>query len=239
MKPFNNEMARKAAVLAVDRQATSRLASGFITPACYFLPEGIAGHPTGDCAVGSLDKPDLAQAKQLVQQSGMAGEKVTVFAQDRSPRKQIAEYWAETLNSIGFKATPKVIADEVYYPTIGNAKTKAQTGTANWIQDFPNPSDFYLLLDKNSIQPTNNQNFSNVDDPAIQTALEKLNPVPATELNRVAKDWETLDRDTAAKTYNVVYGSLAVPQFYSTRINMDSAVFHSTYYNDYSTLQLK
>jgi len=239
MKPFNNVMARKAAVLAVDRQATSRLASGFITPACYFLPEGIAGHPTGDCAVGSLDKPDLEQAKQLVQQSGMAGEKVTVFAQDRSPRKQIAEYWAETLNSIGFKATPKVIADEVYYPTIGNAKTKAQTGTANWIQDFPNPSDFYLLLDKNSIQPINNQNFSNVDDPDIQTALEKLNPVPATELNRVAKDWETLDRDTAAKTYNVVYGSLAVPQFYSTRINMDSAVFHSTYYNDYSTLQLK
>jgi peptide/nickel transport system substrate-binding protein len=239
LKPFNNEKAREAAVLAVDRGATSRLTSGFITPSCYFLPEGIAGHPTGPCAVGDLTKPDLEKAKQLVQESGMAGEKITVWGQERSPRKQLAEYWAETLNSIGFKATPKIIADEVYYPTIGNEKTKAQTGTANWIQDFPNPSDFYLLLDKNSIQPENNQNFANVNDPDIQSALSELNPVPATQLTQAASKWEELDRATAAKNYNVVYGSLAVPQFYSSKIDFKSAVFHSTYYNDWSTLQLK
>jgi peptide/nickel transport system substrate-binding protein len=239
LKPFNNAKAREAAVLAVDRGATSRLTSGFITPSCYFIPAGIVGHPTGPCAVGDLTKPDLARAKQLVQESGMAGEKITVWGQERSPRKQLAEYWAETLNSIGFQATPKIIADEVYYPTIGNEKTKAQTGTANWIADFPNPANFYLLLDKNTIQPENNQNFSLVNDPDIQSALAELNPVPSTQLARVASKWEELDRATAAKNYNVVYGSQAVPQFYSSRINFDTAVFHSIYYNDWSTLQLK
>ncbi len=61
-----------------------------------------------------------------------------------------------------------MIVDTNYFPTIGNLKLEAQTGFADWLEDFPNPADFYLLLDKNSIQPVNNQNFSKVDDPHIQ-----------------------------------------------------------------------
>jgi peptide/nickel transport system substrate-binding protein len=239
LKPFNNELARQAVNYAIDRQAMTRLASGFLKPACYFLPEGIAGHPTGDCPYGSLDKPDVAKAKELVQKSGMAGEKITVWGQERSPRKQYVEYYAEVLNKIGFKATPKIIADSVYFPTIGNEKTKAQTGFADWIQDFPNPSDFYLLLDGQAIQPVNNQNFSNVNDPKIQDGLGQLNPVPATELTRVASKWEDLDRYTAQKAYQVVYGSEQVPQFFSSKLDFQSAIFHPLYFNDWSSWQLK
>jgi len=239
LKPFDNAMARQAVNYAVDRQAMSRLASGFLKPECFFLPVGIPGHPTGQCPYGSLDKPDIAKAKQLVQQSGTAGTKITVWGQERSPRKQYVEYFAEVLNQIGYKATPKIIADEVYFPTIGNAKTKAQTGFADWIQDFPNPSDFYLLLDAKSIQPLNNENFSNVNDPKVQGSLEKLNPVPATELTRVASQWETLDNYVAKQAYQVVYGSEQVPQFYGSRIDFGSAVFHPLYWNDWSTVQLK
>jgi peptide/nickel transport system substrate-binding protein len=238
IKPFNNELARRAVDYAIDRQAMVRLASGFLKPACYFLPEGIPGHPTGDCAYGSLDKPDLAKAKALVQQSGMAGEKVTVWGEERSPRKQYVEYYTEVLNKIGFKATPKIIADSIYFPTIGNEKTKAQTGFADWNQDFPNPSDFYLLLDAKAIQPVNNQNFSNVDDPKIQDALGKLNPVPATQLTRVASQWEDLDRYTASKSYQTVYGSQLKPQFFSTKLDFKSAIFHPLYSNDWSSWQL-
>jgi peptide/nickel transport system substrate-binding protein len=239
LPPFNNEKARQAVNYAIDRPAMSRLASGFLKPACFFIPEGIAGHPTGECPHGSLDKPDVEKAKQLVQESGTAGQKITVWGQERSPRKQYVEYFSEVLNQIGYKATPKIIADEVYFPTIGNAKTKAQTGFADWIQDFPNPSDFYLLLDAASIQPVNNQNFSNVNDPKIQSSLKELNPVPATELNRVAAKWTELDQYAADKAYQVVYGSEQVPQFYGSRINFDSAVFHPVYFTDWSTVQLK
>ena len=86
-----------------------------------------------------------------------------------------------------------MISDTTYFPTIGNAKTAPQTGFADWIQDFPNPADFYLLLDANSIQPVNNENFGNVNDPFIQQQLAKLENVPSTQLNSVASQWQALD----------------------------------------------
>ena len=124
----------------------------------------------------------MAKAKQLMQQSGMAGQPVTVWGQTRSPRKEFVAYYTDVLNKLGFKAKSKIIADAQYFPTIGNLKLNPQTGFADWNQDFPNPSDFYLLMDKNTIQPTNNQNFSQVDDPHIQSELAALNPVPADKL---------------------------------------------------------
>jgi peptide/nickel transport system substrate-binding protein len=239
-KPFNNPLAREAVNMALDRRAMVRLASCFLTPECYFLPVGIVGHPTSTtCPYGSTNSaPDVAKARQLIKQAGLAGTPVTVWGETRSPRKQYVEYYASVLNQIGFKATPKIISDSVYFPTIGNAATKPQTGFADWLQDFPNPSDFYLLLDAKSIQPTNNENFSNVNDPHVQATLAKLNPVPATRLQSVAGQWEALDHYTASKGYELVYGSEDLPQFFSDRLDFKAAVFHPLYLNDWSSWQL-
>jgi peptide/nickel transport system substrate-binding protein len=239
-KPFDNPLAREAVNYALDRRALARLASGFLSPGCWFLPSGIEGHPTGPCPYGDPNAaPDVAKAKQLVKQAGLQGTPVTVWGQSRSPRKQYVEYYASVLNEIGFKATPKIVSDSVYFPTIGNAQTKAQTGFADWIQDFPNPSDFYLLLNAKSIQPTNNQNFGNVDDPHIQSELAKLNAVPATRLSAAAPDWQALDRYVAKKAYVATYGSEELPKFLSSRIDFGTAVFHPLYLNDWTTWQLE
>jgi len=235
--PFNNMKARQAVNYAIDRQAMVRLASGFLTPGCFFLPQGIVGHPTSSCPYGLT--PNLTKARQLVQQSGQAGAKVTVWGEQRSPRREYVDYYTDLLNKIGFNATEKIIADTVYFPTIGNAKTDPQTGFADWIQDFPNPSDFYLLMDGRAIQPTNNQNFSKVNDPTIQRALVKLNPVPATRLDSVADQWRSLDEYTARQAYVVVYGSESMPKFFSNRLNFAAGIFNPTYLNDWSSFQLK
>jgi len=238
--PFNNQLAREAVNVGVDRRAFQRLASGFLKPACYFLPEGIAGHPTGDCKFGGLAAPDLAKAQALVKQSGQANTKIVVWGERRAPRTEYVDYYTSALKKIGFKnVQEKIISDSTYFPTIGNAKTDPQTGFADWIQDFPNPSDFYLLLDANSIQPVNNENFSKVNDPHIQSELKVLNAVPSTKLDSVASRWQALDEYTASKAYVFVYGQIAEPQFYSNRINFDSAIFHPTYLNDFTSLQLK
>jgi peptide/nickel transport system substrate-binding protein len=239
-KPFDNPLAREAVNLALDRRALTRLASGFLRPTCWLLPEGIAGHPTGKCPYGDPNAtPDIARAKQLVQQSGLAGTHITVWGQSRSPRKQYVEYYTSVLNEIGFKATPRIISDSVYFPTIGNAKTDPQTGFADWIQDFPNPSDFYLLMNGDTIQPVNNQNFSMVDDPHIQSELAKLDAVPATKLDSVAGEWQALDEYVAKKAYIAAYGEEELPKFLSDRIDFGAAVFHPLYFNDYTTWQLK
>jgi len=238
--PFNNELARQAVNVAIDRPALQRLASGFLTPECFFIPEGLAGHPDSECPYGPADgNGDLEKAKQMVQQSGTAGQSITVWGEQRAPRTQYVEYYADLLNKLGYKATPKLISDTTYFPTIGNAKTMPQTGFADWIQDFPNPVDFYLLLTTSSIQPVNNENFGNVSDPTIDSTVKKLEPTPTQDLDSVADQWKTLDEYVAKKGYVVVYGSEAVPKFFSDRIDFDSAQVHPTYLNDWSTWQLK
>jgi hypothetical protein len=37
----------------------------------------------------------------------------------------------------------------------------------------------------------------------------------------------------------VVYGAETMPKFFSDRVNFDAAVFHPTYLNDWTSLQLK
>jgi peptide/nickel transport system substrate-binding protein len=235
--PFNNQKAREAVNYGIDRAALQRLTSGFLTPDCYFIPDGLVGHPTGPCPYG--DKPDLAKAQQTLKEAGLVGAPVTVWGEERHPRREYIDYYTDLLNKIGFKATEKIISDDTYFPTIGDAKTDPQTGFADWFQDFPNPSDFYLLMDARSIQPTNNQNFSKINDPFIQKQLIELNTVPSTQLDTVADKWQALDEYLAKKAYIVAYGSQSSPMFFSNKVDFDAAIFHPLYGPDWATLQLK
>jgi peptide/nickel transport system substrate-binding protein len=239
-KPFDNPLARRAVAYAIDRRALARLASGFLKPECFYVPEGLVGHPDGPCPYGSLDgRPQLAKAKQLVKRSGLAGTAVTVWGMQRSPRREFVDYYTQLLDEIGFKATEKIVADAAYFPTVGNARTAAQTGFADWISALPSPSDFYLPLDGRSIQPTNSVNVGRVNDPHVQTTLERLGAVPFSELAAHARAWQALDRYTAARAYAAVFGTGLLPKFYSDRLDFDAAIFHPVYWNDYTSLRLR
>jgi peptide/nickel transport system substrate-binding protein len=241
--PFNNAAARKAVAMATDRQAIARLSSGALVPGCNFLPPTIVGHKDGSCA--GIDpnavpsSSTIAQAKQLIKNAGLAGTRVTVWSETRSPRQEYCTYLNGLLNQLGFKSTLKVIQDTVYFQTIGNRKLNAQVGFADWSQDFPNPSDFYLLLSKTGIQDTNNENFGNVSDPQIESQLAQLNPIPATKLASAQSGWQNLDAYVASKYYVDVYGYLTAPKFTSNRVDFASAQFSPVYYLLYNTIQLK
>ncbi len=239
-KPFNNPLAREAVNYAISRPALQRLDSGMLDPACFFLPTGMPGHPSAPCPYGEPNaEPNLAKAKELVRQAGLQGTPVTVWGGSRAPHKEFVDYYASVLNAIGFKATEKIVADAQYYATIGNLSTKAQTGWLSWSQDFPNPIDFYQLLDAKSIAPTENHNLSQVDDPHIQSEIAALGPVPSSQLGSVVSRWQALDEYTAQKAYVVTFGYDEVPKFFSDKINFSKAIFHPVYGNDWSTLQLK
>jgi peptide/nickel transport system substrate-binding protein len=239
-KPFNSPLVREAVNYAIDRRALQRLDSGMLAPACFFLPVGMPGHPTSACPYGDPNAaPNLTKAKELVRQSGLAGTPVTVWGQSRSPHKEFVGYYASVLNAIGLKATEKIVADAQYYATVGNLSTGAQTGWLSFSQDFPNPIDFYQLLNAKSILPTENHNLSQVNDPHIQSELASLGPVPSSKLGSVVGRWQALDQYTAQKAYLAVFGYDEVPKFFSNRIDFGAAVFHPVYGNDWSTLQLK
>lgn len=239
-KPFDNPLAREAVNYAIDRRALQRLDSGMLDPACFFLPVGMPGHPTSACPYGEPSAaPNLAKAKELVRQSGLAGTSVTVWGGSRAPHKEFVDYYASVLNAIGFKASEKIVADAQYFSTVGNLSNKAQTGWLSFSQDFPNPVDFYQLLDAKSILPTENHNLSQVNDPHIQSEIAALAPVPSSQLGSVVGRWQALDRYTAQKAYLAVFGYDEVPKFFSARIDFGAAVFHPVYGNDWSTLRLK
>jgi peptide/nickel transport system substrate-binding protein len=239
-KPFNNPLARQAVNYAIDRRALQRLDSGMLDPGCFFLPVGMPGHPSSACPYGDPNAaPNLAKAKELVAQSGLAGTPVTVWGESRSPHKEFVDYYASVLNAIGFKATEKIVADAQYYSTVGNLSAGAQTGWLSFSQDFPNPIDFYQLLDAKSILPTENHNLSQVNDPHIQSEIAALGPVPSSQLSSVVGKWQALDQYTAQKAYMAVFGYDEAPKFFSSRIDFGAAVFHPVYGNDWSTLQLK
>ena len=122
----------------------------------------------------------MAKAKQLVQQSGTAGQAVTVWSSTRETHQKAAEYLTDILNQLGYKAKLRAIDPAIYWATIGNQKTKAQTGLANWFQDYPHPLNWFdTLLNGNRITEEHNNNYSNADVAAINNKIEELKKEPS------------------------------------------------------------
>ena len=242
--PFNDPKLREAVNYGIDKPGLARIFAGELAPGCSFLPPGMPGYDeafdTTDCPYGDPSQPpDLEKAKQLVEQAGAVGTKVTVWGNNDDPTGKVTEAYADMLNQMGFDATPKIIDGGVYFQTIGNEATKAQTGFANWFQDFPHPLNFSFLVDGASIQPTNNQNFGNVDNAELNKQIDELTLEP--DLAAVADRWAEWDRALVSppNSYIAPYGHRKLATFTSDRIDFDAIVFHPLYNNDYSTFKLK
>jgi peptide/nickel transport system substrate-binding protein len=238
-KPFSSQLAREAVVTGLNQEAMSRLGSGFLIPACFFLPPFVLGHPTAPCPYGNpAAGGNIAKAKALVKQSGMEGQPVTVWSETRTPRQQWMTYYTSFLNQIGFKATQKVIADATYFTTIGELKLHPQTGFGDWNMDFPNPVDFYgVLLTGESILPTNNENWGEINDPYINAQVAKI--AGTTSPSAIASEAQALDEYTTNKAYVAVFGYQTFPEFASNRINFGALDFNPIYGWDWTSFALK
>jgi peptide/nickel transport system substrate-binding protein len=238
--PFNSELARRAVVTALDRPYMAKLSKGALEPGCYLIPDGIAGHPTASCPYGDADEPgDLKAARQLVQASGTAGTPVVVWAEDSSPERAYARYYTKLLNRLGFDARTKTVATAQDFGRMVGARVEPQTGFASWFNDFPNPINFYSVLDSQFIGPPGSPNMGHVNDLFIQQQLEKLSLVQGQDLGSVAGEWRDLDEYAARKAYLAVLGTQQVPRLISARIDPSSAVIHPLFLSDWSSWSLR
>jgi peptide/nickel transport system substrate-binding protein len=234
-KPFNNLYARQAVMAAMDDRALSRLDSGFMTPDCHIIPFGIPGHssPSSCPFHNPAGPPNITLAKQLMQKSGMTGQPVTVYGEERSPRKQYLDYITNVLNQLGFKATEKVVNSGVYFTTIGAPTLHPQFGFADWNQDFPDPWDFMQLLAGNA---GSSLNYGYVNDPHYNSGVATLSQKPTPG---VANQWQALDQYGVNHAYYAVWGHESKPKFYSNRINFQKGTLSVEYLTDVTSLQLK
>jgi peptide/nickel transport system substrate-binding protein len=242
--PFDKKEVREAVNYGIDKPALARLFAGELAPGCSFLPPGIPGYDRAldveDCPWGnSNEPPDLEKARQMIADAGAEGAEVTVWGNTLEPNDKVAEAYADMLNKMGLDAKPKILDSAVYYQTIGNAKTEAQTGTNEWFQDFPHPKNFFFLVDGKSIQPTNNQNQGNVDDPEITAGIAELSKEPELT-DEVADRWGDLNRQLVEEGWIAPYGHTKRATFMSERMDFENcSLFHPVYWNDYSSFCLK
>jgi peptide/nickel transport system substrate-binding protein len=231
VKPFNDLKVRQAVNYAIDRQALVRLYGGLATPTQNVLPPTYPQYKKI-----SLYTHDLAKAKQLVQQSGMAGMKVTVWGSNRSTSKAPVEYYTDVLNKMGFKATPKIIDASIYWTTIGNQATKAQTGFADWFQDYPHPLDWFdVLLNGQRITQTHNNNYSNANVAAINSKIDSLKLKPS--LDAATNDeWAQVDKMVAQNALWAPFVNRQFTDFFSSRIDTSCYINHVLYQFDYATI---
>jgi peptide/nickel transport system substrate-binding protein len=220
--PFDKLQARQAVNYAIDSRALERIFGGRLHPTCNLIPPGMVGYVENKpCPWGDPAGPgNIAKAKQLVQQSGTAGQTVTVWTNNKDPRPAIADYLRSLLNQIGYKAKTKTLNQTVYFSAIGDKKNKAQIGFTDWFQDFPHPGDFMgSLMTTAAAQATPSFNEGFVSDPKVDQQVDTLD---ASQPSAVAAQWGHLDKyiNDPQHAYLAPYGNEEDTAFYSTRMNV-------------------
>ena len=235
--PFDDVKVRQAVNHAIDPNAINRVQGGVITEANTIIPPGVPGHEDSP----DLYPYDLNKAKALIQEAGAQGEEVTVWGNTENPTKPTVEYYADVLNSIGLKAEVKIVPGTVYFATVGDRSLKAQTGWANWFQDYPHPANFVdTLLNPRRVVATGNNNYSyNAKDTELADKIDELAAEP--ELTEdVQKRWAELDREIQEKAYWAIYGNRKQTTFFSERMNFEQCKGeHPTYTHNWAQFCLK
>jgi peptide/nickel transport system substrate-binding protein len=203
LAPFNNLKARQALNYAIDRNAAVKIIGGpkLASPSCQVLPPGFPGHkdycPYTKNPGTKWSAPDLAKAKQLVKESGTAGQKVAVYTADDEVNKEMGVYLQSVLNQLGYKATVKPISVNIFFTFVQNTKNKVQINVQQWYQDYPAASDFlYILFGCESFHPGSDSsiNFSGFCNKPINDQMHKALTLAVTNEAAANAQWAKIDK---------------------------------------------
>ena len=204
LPPFNNLKARQAVNFALDRNAAVKIFGGpnLASPSCQVLPPGFPGHqdycPYTKSPGTKWSAPDIAKAKQLVKESGTAGQKVTVYSSDDDVNKAMGVYVQSVLNEIGYKASVKPISVNIFFTYVQNTKNKVQINVQQWYQDYPAASDFlYVLFGCESFHPGSDSsiNFSGFCNKPINALMHKALTLAVTNEPAANVLWAKVDKE--------------------------------------------
>jgi peptide/nickel transport system substrate-binding protein len=209
--PFNNVLARQAINYAANRTAYVKIYGGpsLAVPTCQILPPNFPSYaPYCPYTAGTNHTkwtgPDLAKAKQLVQQSHTAGMKVVVDSTTDQVGKAFAEQMVADLNAIGYKASIQLLSASIQYPFVQNSSNSSKWNVAYsaWYQDYPAASDFLnVLLGCGTIHPNSDAspNIAEFCDQSVQSKINQAETEGATNPSGAAALWTQVDHaDTNA-----------------------------------------
>jgi peptide/nickel transport system substrate-binding protein len=232
--PFDDLKVRQAVNYAVDPAALERIYAGSLVGTQQILPPGMPGYEKFE-----LYPHDIAKARQMIAAADPSDRAITVWTDNESPNEEAGTYYQDVLKQLGFNAKLKVLSADTYFTVMGNQSTPdLDTGWTNWFEDYPNPNDFFQpLLAAESIQPTNNTNWSQIDDPALSAKIEKLSREQLGPKQEA--EYAELDKSFMEQAPWAPYGTLAVSTFVSSAIDLDKVIFNPTFGQDLTSFQFK
>jgi peptide/nickel transport system substrate-binding protein len=225
--PFNNLKARQAVNYATDRSALVKIYGGpkLGTPTCQILPPNFPGYepycPYTKNPGKKWTAPDLAKAKKLIAESGTKGMTVKVNSDTTDVDKAYGEYFVGLLNSLGYKAKPQFLSNDIQYPFIQNSKNKVPFAYSSWFQDYPAASDFLnVLLGCGSFHPNSNSspNIAEFCDRSIQAQMDHAGKVGLTDPAAANKIWAQVDHRVTDKAPWVAMFNPKLIDFVSKRV---------------------
>lgn len=141
VKPFDNVKVRQALNYAIDKQHIIQLLNGRGTVANQVLPPTMPGYDPN--YKGYDYNPD--QAKALLTQAGLGnGFETSMECIAVDPQPKLCESFQQDLAKVGIKLTINTLAAPNVIDDAGNGKPPLTwSGGLGWIQDYPDPDDFY------------------------------------------------------------------------------------------------
>ncbi len=160
--------------------------------ASTILAPTVGGHKDFNAYDGGATG-DPTKAKQLLSEAGYpSGFDITIAV--ANVPKGIAQATAlqASLAKAGIRAKINQIDSAVYYTTIGNAAKEPEIVFAAWGPDWPSAGTVIPpLLDGRQIVPEGNQNFSQLNDPAVNAEIDRIGAI--TDQEKAATEWGNLD----------------------------------------------
>jgi peptide/nickel transport system substrate-binding protein len=227
--PFNNPNLRKAVSAATDKTQLQLTRGGPIVGdvATHFIPPTVAGFAQAGGMAGPGDgfdtsgAPNQAAVTKYMKAAGFPsgkynGPKIFLVASSADPAIKTAQAFLNTLQGLGFNVNFKSVEASTMYTQFCNRPSSNYNICTNvgWLPDFPDASTVLdVTFNGEHIVPANNSNWPLLNDPAINSALDKANQVidPAAR----AAAYGAIDK-------TITSTAAAIPWFWDKQANIAS-----------------
>jgi peptide/nickel transport system substrate-binding protein len=228
---FTNVNLRRALYAAVDRNAMLKIAGGTIVGqvGTHFITPGTAGFSQSGGYAGPKvpwnvnPNGDVSVAETYMKKAGYPSGKYTgnvtvklVSANDGNAPEQAAVV-KDALTELGFKVNQSLVDDPVMYGKYCEVPKEEidVCPDVGWIRDFADAQTMlFVPFYGPAIVPTNNSNFGQVNDPAINAAMVKASQVVNPTAN--AEAWAKVDD-------MLVNQAVAIPWIFDNQPYLESA----------------
>jgi len=193
--PFDDVDVRQALNFAVDRTKTRTLSGQqWINATCQIIPPTLPGYspycPYTLHPHETWSAPDLESARTLVERSGTAGEKVTVWASEEvwPISVPVGRYFVKLLKKLHYRAELNKVHRDALFSALGG---EAQITFTMWTTDYADASGFIPpVLECNA-----GYNFAGFCNRDIDMRMERADRLRSTDLASALDLWSEVDHD--------------------------------------------